>query len=216
MTTSIKEMRIVVFSAILATACVAYVALAEAQQPCGDVAVATVTAPGKVAAERVLQITASVEAIAAASRTVTVKGPTGDILTIAVRSEVQNFDQIRVGDFVVVSYIESRRAKPRAWMRGFGVAEPTMSASMSTDVRLLQTHMVVLAPARALSRSGSFHPGRTLDLTRLHSEEVYERSIDIQISRLRRRIEVDSSRPKLIKTERGVGYYLDSAVTAIY
>ena len=41
------------------------------------------------------------------------------------------------------------------------VGEPTMSASMSTDVRLLQTHMVVLAPARALSRTGSFHPGRT-------------------------------------------------------
>ena len=42
-----------------------------------------------------------------------------------------------------------------------GVAEPTMSASMSTDVRLPQTHMTVLAPAGALFRTGSFQTGRT-------------------------------------------------------
>jgi hypothetical protein len=36
-----------------------------------------------------------------------------------------------------------------------------LSASMSTEARLLQLHMVVLVPARALSRTGSFHPGRT-------------------------------------------------------
>ena len=46
-------------------------------------------------------------------------------------------------------------------LASFGGAEPTMSASMSTDVWFLQTHMVVLAPARTLSSTGSFHPGRT-------------------------------------------------------
>jgi hypothetical protein len=46
-------------------------------------------------------------------------------------------------------------------LTGLGVAEPTMSASMSADARFLQTYTVVPAPARALSRTGSFHPGRT-------------------------------------------------------
>jgi DNA-binding response OmpR family regulator len=34
-----------------------------------------------------------------------------------------------------------------------------------------------------------------------------ERSIDVQILRLRRKIEVDPTQPKFIRTERGVGYY---------
>jgi hypothetical protein len=107
MTTSIKETQIVISGGILALACFAYVVLAQAQQPAADAAIVTATAPGKGAAERVVQITASVEAIDSASRIVTLKGPTGDVVTIAVGPEVQNFDQIRVGDFVVVRYIDS-------------------------------------------------------------------------------------------------------------
>jgi len=107
MTTSIKETQIVVSGAILALACFAYVVIAEAQQPAADAAIVTATAPGKGAAERVVQITASVEAIDSASRTVALKGPSGDTVTITVGSEVQNFDQIKIGDFVVVRYIDS-------------------------------------------------------------------------------------------------------------
>jgi DNA-binding response OmpR family regulator len=47
---------------------------------------------------------------------------------------------------------------------------------------------------------------------RLHAGEVYDRSIDIQILRLRRKIEVDPARPKFITTERGAGYVFASAV----
>jgi DNA-binding response OmpR family regulator len=45
-----------------------------------------------------------------------------------------------------------------------------------------------------------------ISITRLHEEEVYDRSIDVQILRLRRKLEIDPSTPVLIKTERGVGY----------
>ena len=65
------------------------------------------------------------------------------------------------------------------------------------------------SPQRMLSRD------QLLDLSRLHSTEVYDRSIDVQILRLRRKIEVDASAPQFIKTERGIGYYFDAPVKAI-
>jgi DNA-binding response OmpR family regulator len=43
-------------------------------------------------------------------------------------------------------------------------------------------------------------------------DDVYDRSIDVQILRLRRKIEVNPSEPQLIRTERGAGYYLDCEV----
>ena len=47
--------------------------------------------------------------------------------------------------------------------------------------------------------------------TRLNRAEVYDRSIDVQILRLRRKIEPDPARPEYIKTERGAGYMFDVA-----
>jgi two-component system OmpR family response regulator len=64
-------------------------------------------------------------------------------------------------------------------------------------------------PQRVLSRD------RLLELSRLHGAEVYDRSIDVQILRLRRKIELDPSDPKFIRTERGVGYFFDTAVEII-
>jgi two-component system OmpR family response regulator len=55
-----------------------------------------------------------------------------------------------------------------------------------------------------------------LDLSRLHNDEVFNRSIDAQILRLRRKIEGDPARPRYIKTERGAGYRFDFPVQTIY
>src|ERR1700722_2348089 len=44
-----------------------------------------------------------------------------------------------------------------------------------------------------------------LQATRIH-EDVFDRSIDVQILRLRRKLETDPSSPRIIQTERGVGY----------
>jgi two-component system OmpR family response regulator len=62
------------------------------------------------------------------------------------------------------------------------------------------------APQRVLSRD------QLLELSRLHGAEVYDRSIDVQVLRLRRKIEVDASAPQFIRTERGVGYLFDTPV----
>ena len=55
------------------------------------------------------------------------------------------------------------------------------------------------APQRPLSRE------QLLQATRVH-EDIFDRSIDVQILRLRRKLEADSSVPQIIRTERGVGY----------
>ena len=55
------------------------------------------------------------------------------------------------------------------------------------------------APQRPLSRE------YLLQATHIH-EDVFDRSIDVQILRLRRKIETEPSQPAVILTERGVGY----------
>jgi two-component system OmpR family response regulator len=65
------------------------------------------------------------------------------------------------------------------------------------------------APRRILSRE------QLLELSRRDDENVFDRSIDVQILRLRRKIEADPSRPKLIRTERGAGYSFDTHVEVV-
>jgi len=55
------------------------------------------------------------------------------------------------------------------------------------------------APQRPLSRE------HLLQATRVH-EDIFDRSIDVQILRLRRKLETDPSTPSMIRTERGIGY----------
>jgi DNA-binding response OmpR family regulator len=55
-----------------------------------------------------------------------------------------------------------------------------------------------------------------LDLSRLHNDEVYNRSVDVQIMRLRRKIEPDPAAPRYIRTERGVGYVFSVPVETVY
>ena len=52
-----------------------------------------------------------------------------------------------------------------------------------------------------------------LDLTKGRSALPFDRAIDVQISRLRRRIEADPKAPAIIKTVRGGGYIFACDVT---
>jgi len=66
----------------------------------------------------------------------------------------------------------------------------------------------VEAPQRPLSRE------HLLQATRVH-EDVFDRSIDVQILRLRRKLERDPSAPSVIQTQRGVGYVFSVTVERI-
>jgi two-component system OmpR family response regulator len=61
-------------------------------------------------------------------------------------------------------------------------------------------------PQRVLTRD------QLLDLTHGRAAAPFDRSVDIQVSRLRRKIEPDPKDPELIKTVRGGGYMFTPAV----
>ncbi|MBO4226132.1 response regulator [Bradyrhizobium neotropicale] len=58
---------------------------------------------------------------------------------------------------------------------------------------------VLEAPQRPLTRE------HLLQATRVH-EDIFDRSIDVQVLRLRRKLETDPRAPRIIQTERGAGY----------
>jgi len=72
--------------------------------------------------------------------------------------------------------------------------------------------LVVLlgAPNRILSRD------QLLDMSRLHGDDVYNRSVNTQIMRLRHKLETDPAKPRYIRTERGAGYLFGIPVETIY
>ncbi len=69
---------------------------------------------------------------------------------------------------------------------------------------------LVAAPQRILTRD------QLLEASRVHDNEVYDRAIDVQMLRLRRKIEVDPAQPRFLVTERGVGYRFDCPVEVLY
>ena len=91
--------------------------------------------------------------------------------------------------------IESRELS-----RDDGVVVPLSSGEYDLLV------VFVKRPERVLSRD------QLLDLARGRAAGVFDRSIDTQISRLRKKIEQDPGDPKIIKTVWGGGYVFASAV----
>lgn len=53
-----------------------------------------------------------------------------------------------------------------------------------------------------------------MDLTQAE-DDVFDRAIDVQMLRLRRKVETSSRAPTLLKTKRGAGYFLDADVQVL-
>lgn len=69
-------------------------------------------------------------------------------------------------------------------------------------------HAFLLNPQRVLNRD------QLLDFARGRVSGPFDRTIDVQVGRLRRKLEIDPKKPELIKTVRGGGYMLASEVVA--
>lgn len=82
-----------------------------------------------------------------------------------------------------------------------GVAVPLSAGEYELLVAFLEN------PQRTLNRD------QLLDLTRGREAMPYDRTIDVQIARLRKKIEKDPKNPQIIVTVRGDGYQFNAAVT---
>jgi DNA-binding response OmpR family regulator len=113
--------------------------------------------------------------------------------------------------------VSARIAEVRAWRFGdweLNVGLRKLKSAHGRVIDLTNGEFSLLtaflsAPQRVLSRD------QLLELSRLHQAEVYDRSIDVQILRLRRKIEPDPTHPHYIRTERGAGYVFHAEVKAI-
>jgi two-component system phosphate regulon response regulator OmpR len=74
----------------------------------------------------------------------------------------------------------------------------TMLALSTGEFAVL--HVLVAHPRQPLSRE------KLMDLARGRDHGAFDRSIDVQISRLRKLIEADPAQPRYLQTVRGVGY----------
>ena len=63
--------------------------------------------------------------------------------------------------------------------------------------------------SRLLSRN------QLLRLSRLHDDEFYDRSIDVQVGRLRKKLAREAAPTQLIRTERGAGYVFTPRVESV-
>jgi two-component system OmpR family response regulator len=82
-----------------------------------------------------------------------------------------------------------------------GVLTPLTAGEFDLLVALVER------PQRVLGRD------QLLDLTKGRAAAPFERSVDVQLSRLRRKIEIDPKAPAIIKTVRGGGYVFAAKVT---
>ena len=112
----------------------------------------------------------------------------------AARREIRAY---RFGEFEL--NLRTRRLKPR---------DGRDIALTNGEFNLLAA--LLSAAERILTRD------QLLEASRVYDNEVYDRAIDIQILRLRRKIEADPAQPKFIVTERGAGYIFKCPVEVVY
>ncbi len=89
-----------------------------------------------------------------------------------------------------------------------------LTAPNGGDVGLTNNEFNLLAvfladPQHVLSRD------QLLSLSRLHNDEVYDRSVDVQVGRLRRKLAAVNESVELIRTERGAGYVFIAPVEVV-
>ena len=110
-----------------------------------------------------------------------------------------------------VSPAESKGTKYRFAGWELNLRQRRLTSPAGTSVGLTSGEFGLLtafvrSPQQVLSRE------QLLAATRLHDDGVYDRSVDVQILRLRRKLEIDPSTPALIRTERGAGYVFSAPV----
>jgi len=131
-------------------------------------AAAAATPSGARVAGGDIQVRARVLEIDRAGRAVTLRGPNGQIATVSMPAEMKNFDQIRVGDMVLIRYLLAVAARiepaPKSDIReriesSAAASAPAGSAPGAAGVRTVE----VIATIQSIDRKA-----RTLTLRGVH------------------------------------------------
>jgi DNA-binding beta-propeller fold protein YncE len=104
---------------------------AAAQKPDMKGGAVVTSEPGRAQAVAAAEMSAQVVAIDKKTRTVTLKGPKGKVVDIVAPEEVKNFSQIKVGDFLMVRYVQSlalELQKAKSGTSGISVSDTAVKA----------------------------------------------------------------------------------------
>src|SRR5262249_55664666 len=80
---------------------------AVAQKPDMKGGAVVASEPGKAAVVAAAELSAQVVSVDKKTRTISLKGPKGNVMDVVAGKEVKNLNQIKVGDMVVVRYMQS-------------------------------------------------------------------------------------------------------------
>jgi hypothetical protein len=106
-------------------------AVAQTQKPDMKGGAVVTSVPGKASATAAAEISAQVVAIEKKTRTISLKGPKGKVVDIVAGDDVKNFDQIKVGDFLMVRYVQSlalELQKAKSGMSGISATDTVVKA----------------------------------------------------------------------------------------
>ena len=157
---------------ILAAAFLAAPAFVQAQnQP--QAAVVVEKAPGAGAVTEVVQLQGKVKSIDKKKRTVLIVGPNGNEIVFNASADVRNFDQIKVGDLVTLTYAQalalelkkaaSKGIRERVDTENALAAKPGEKPGMMVEksVRVIADVVAINAKAQTVTLKG---PKRTVEL----------------------------------------------------
>jgi len=146
--------------------------------------------------------------------------------------------EVGADDYVTKPFdLRELLARIKAVLRRLAPPQPSPAAAPAARQRLRFAGWVLDLGARRLSdaqgqdvalTSGEFdllctfaqHPGRVLsrdfllEVTRGREAAPFDRTIDVQVGRLRKKLEPDAMEPQIIKSVRGAGYILVPTVAA--
>jgi DNA-binding response OmpR family regulator len=91
--------------------------------------------------------------------------------------------------------------------RRLSAADQATVPLTNSEFNLLVTFLS--SPGRIITREKLLESTRAFD-------DIYDRAIDVQILRLRRKIERDPKKPTLLRTERGAGYIFDTDIEHLW
>ena len=116
----------------------------------------------------------------------------------------------RAGGNVVTAAAKRRRIMFAGWTLDAGARELTSPEGVAVDLSGAEFDLLLAfvgSPQRVIGRE------RLLELSRTRIADASDRSVDVLVSRLRRKLSTASSTEPLIRTVRGVGYSLTAPVT---